>query len=248
VNVNEASVVDELAGRGSDLLLSVYYTQLFAPSLLDAVSGLRLNFHPSLLPRHRGTAPLVWAIVDGDEMTGLSVHELDRGVDTGAIWWQSPLRIHPDDTGYTLHLKAAALVRAIAADLLRRLISGHPMPEPVPQVGEASVHTSRDPQVNRIDWAQRALRVRNIVRALAAPLPGAQTSWRGLEVGIEEVALASSLGSPQAPGVVGIDPDGGVLVWAGDGPVRLVAVRTEQGVGDVGDLIRAGLRTGELFT
>src|SRR4051794_2472872 len=102
-DVNDEVTISEIRRRASDLLLSVYYTQLFTTDLMEAVDGRRLNFHPSLLPRHRGTAPLIWAIAEGDEQTGVTVHELTRGVDTGPILWQRPLRIHPDDTGYTLH-------------------------------------------------------------------------------------------------------------------------------------------------
>ena len=176
-DVNEGWIVDALRDRASDLLLSVYYTQIFSTSLLDVIHGPRLNFHPSLLPRHRGTAPLIWAIAEGDTQTGVSVHELTVGVDTGPILWQRPLPIHQDDTGYSLHLKAAALVRAIASDLLRRLQLGRDLPDPVAQSGNSTVHTSRDPQLNRIDWSQPDDRIRNIVRALAWPLPGAETSW-----------------------------------------------------------------------
>src|SRR5262245_60949870 len=68
--VNDDEVVDELRRHGSDLLLSVYYTQLFRAPFLEAVDGPAVNFHPSLLPRHRGTAPLFWAIADGDEVDG----------------------------------------------------------------------------------------------------------------------------------------------------------------------------------
>src|SRR2546423_4522960 len=97
--VNDDHVLDRIRGHRPDLLLSVYYTQIFRPALLEAIDGPALNFHPSLLPRHRGTAPLIWAIVEGDALTGVSVHELTVGVDEGPLVDQKSLPIHPNDTG-----------------------------------------------------------------------------------------------------------------------------------------------------
>ena len=214
---------------------------------MDAVDGRRLNFHPSLLPRHRGTAPLIWAIAEGDEQTGVTVHELTRGVDTGPILWQRPLRIHPDDTGYTLHRKAAFLVRSIAADLLRRLELGRPLPEPVAQSGAVSVHTSRDPQLNRLDWTQPAARVRNAVRALAHPLPGAHTLWRGREIGIDEVAPVRCASPPSDPGWSRSAATVTSSCPTGEGALRLVAVRFDGQPRPASELAERGLATGEIL-
>ena len=246
LDVNDGTVVDAVRAHGADLLLSVYYTQLFRAPLLDAVDGPALNFHPSLLPRHRGTAPLIWAIADGDAVTGVSVHELTLGVDTGPLLWQRRLPIHPDDTGYTLHLKAAGLVRSIAADLLRALRAGRPLPDPVEQAGTPTVHTSRDPQLNQIDWAGRAEHVRNVVRALAAPLPGAYSTWQGRRIGIEEVDVLAPARSSRAPGMVEVGPSG-LAVWAADAPVRIELVRLDDEVVPATALIERGLTEGHLF-
>jgi methionyl-tRNA formyltransferase len=246
-DVNDAAVIGEVAERGTDLLLSVYYTQIFAPALLDVVDGPRLNFHPSLLPRHRGTAPLIWAIAEGDEQTGVTVHELTPGVDTGPIWWQRTLPIHHDDTGFSLHGKAAKLVRSIAADLLRRLEHGRALPEPVAQSGTVSVHTSRDPQLNRIDWTMPAARIRNAVRALAHPLPGAHTTWRGETIGIESVELRPVPTASDRPGMVDVDAEGEPSVSTGDGAVRLVTIRRDGRLLAASSLSTDGLRTGEIL-
>ncbi len=244
--VNNPDVVAQVADHGTDLLLSVYYTQLFDESLLGTVDGLAVNFHPSLLPRHRGTAPLIWAIAEGDTMTGVSVHELTLGVDTGPLLWQRPLAIHPDDTGFTLHLKAALLVSATAAELLRRVAGGRALPEPVQQSGTATVHTSRDPQLNRIDWSDSAERVRNIIRALAAPLPGAYTTWQGRTLGLEELRLVNATGPARTPGMVERD-DGRMLVWAGDHPLEIVSARFEDSFLDQDALAELGIGEGELL-
>ena len=191
-------VLQPIAVRGDDvfaevqefrptLLLSVCYTQIFDDRLLGAVDGPSLNFHPSLLPRHRGVAPLIWAIAEGDTRTGVTVHHLDAGIDTGEVVVQRPLAIHPLDTGYRLHQKASRLMVGIGLDLIRRLIAGDPLPAGSPQSGTASEHRRSDPQLNHITWTDGAERIRNIVRALAPPLPGAFFMVRSAHVLLEGV-------------------------------------------------------------
>lgn len=220
--VNAPEVIEALSDRGSDLLISAYYTQVFGNEVLGAVSGPALNIHPSLLPRHRGTAPLIWAIVDGDEVTGVSVHELTEGIDEGPIVVQERLPIHPDDTGYTLQLKAAHLARAAVARLLCRLLRGEGLPAPHVQAGPASYHSRRDPSVNHLDWKSPRSRVRNIVRALAPPLPGAYALLNGSTLTIARVDLLDGALAGQVPGTLEVDPSAGhVAVWAVDGPLRI---------------------------
>lgn len=246
-DVNDPAVVDRVRDRGTDLLLSVYYTQLFRAPLLDAINGLALNVHPALLPRHRGTAPLIWAIAEGDTTTGVSAHELTLGVDTGPLRWQHPLPIHRDDTGHSLHDKATNLTRAIVADLLRRLVAGRPLPEPVEQSGPASVHTTRDPRLNRIDWHEPAERIRNVVRALAHPLPGAHTSWRGQPVGLERVEVVVGRRAARTPGMVQLDGAATPEVWTGDLPVRLDLVRLDGETHPGSVLVERGMTDGEVL-
>lgn len=222
-DVNAPDVVDRVAEHAPGLLLSVYYTQIFRDLLREVSIGTMLNFHPSRLPRHRGVAPLIWAIADGDESTGLTVHHIDSGIDTGPIVLQWPLPIHARDTGYSLHLKMANLVRAAAATLVREFLDQGRVPRGRAQTGSATVHTRKDPLLNHLDWSLPRDRLRNIVRALAPPLPGAYTmvdEERLVLVRVEPVEHSHESGERPA-GMVEILGDA-PRVWAGDGPVRLV--------------------------
>ena len=84
-DVNDPAVVAAVADHDPALFLSVYYTQVFWGELMEVIAGRAVNFHPSLLPRHRGNAPLIWAIAEGDSTTGLTVHHIDEGIDTGRV-------------------------------------------------------------------------------------------------------------------------------------------------------------------
>lgn len=243
--VNDDDVVQAVADHQADLLLSVYYTQIFSAPLLEAITGARLNFHPALLPKHRGTAPLIWAIAEGDTMAGLSVHEITLGVDTGDLLWQRVLPIHPEDTGYSLQMKAAALARATAAELIRCLVQGRPLPPPQRQTGTATHHTSRDPQLNQIDWDQPAAKVRNIVRALAHPLPGAYMTVGSRRIGVEWVEPRPTRTASRSPGMVEYDSSGSPTIWSADAPVAIEAIRFEGELLSGSTLRKLGVQEGD---
>jgi methionyl-tRNA formyltransferase len=247
-DVNDEATVARIRDHRAGLLLSVYYTQIFRRDLLRAVDGPVLNFHPSLLPRHRGTAPIIWAIADGDEVTGLSVHHVDEGIDTGPILYRRPLPIHRLDSGYDLHRKLALLVRSTAADLLRRHFAGADLPPAQEQSGDTSYHTSRDPRLNHLSWHDPRERIRNVVRALAPPLPGAFTHIGGREVLLVEVEAAEPPRSAQSrpAGMVEYEAAGWPLVWAADGPVRVLQALSDGRALDGRELRALGIPQGAL--
>lgn len=222
-NVNAPDVLAEVEAHAPDLLLSIFYPQVFRDILGVLRGRFALNFHPSLLPRHRGTAPLIWAIAEGDAVTGLSVHHIDAGIDTGRLLVQHPMPIHPDDTGYSLHQKMAKLVRGTVANLVRTYLERGTIDSGVEQTGEVTSHSRRDPALNHVDWNWPGERVRNVVRALAPPLPGAYA-----QAGDESLVLARVVPTPRVarsaekpPGMVELQRGGPPLVWASDGPVAL---------------------------
>jgi methionyl-tRNA formyltransferase len=195
-------------------------------------------------------APIVWAIAEGDQMTGLTAHYIDEGIDTGPVIVQRALPIHPEDTGYRLHLKMAWLVRATAAELLRLFLAGESFPSGIAQSGTATYHSRRDPELNRLDWASPRRRIRDIVRALAPPLPGAFTLLSGEPLVIARVDLVPEIegGRTLRPGMVELPRDGAPIVWAADGPLTLAAVV------DDGEIVpgqqlprRRGLRSGQVL-
>lgn len=229
-DVNDPAVIEKVAKHRADLLLSVYYTQLFRSEFLEAIHGPCLNFHPSLLPRHRGVAPLIWAIAEGDSYTGLTVHLIDPGIDTGSVLWQHRMPIHPDETGYELHRKMANLVQGTAAEVIRTVRGGRSLPDPQAQSGDASYHSRRDPALNHLDWSWTRERVRNVVRALAPPLPGAYALFEGERIAVNhaEVVDASPGVAPRPAGMVAKAPSGALWVWASDGPLEIGVENAER--------------------
>jgi methionyl-tRNA formyltransferase len=249
-SINSTDAIERILRHRPELMLSVYYTQLFRRPLFEAVACPILNFHPSLLPRHRGTAPLIWAIVEGDDCTGVTVHHIDAGIDTGPIVLQRVLPIHPDDTGFELHQKAALLTRACAMELLRWLAVGGAIPQGRAQQGISTAHSSRDPQVNRVNWTDPTTRILNIVRALAPPLEGAHTFLADEQINLHRLTRptqtpTSSRGRP--PGFVERGPGDAALVWTADGFVELDTIAVQGRVLHRSDVWRMpGLAEGQL--
>lgn len=226
INSNES--IEEIRAFEPDSFISVYYNQLFATELIRALSAPAINFHPSLLPLHRGVAPIIWSVASGDRVTGLTVHLVDDGIDTGDVLYRSTLPVHSDDTGFDVHMKMANLVRGTAADLIRRLLSGCELPTPRQQHGPTSYHSLRDPRLNRLDWSQSGEQIRNIVRALAFPLPGAYAQIGSDRMLIDRVSVVQGEAGVNKP--AGLVETRGVAVphvWTGDGRIALEKARVE---------------------
>lgn len=232
-NVNDPSLIAAVLGAQRRFLFSVFYTQLFGADFLAAVDGVAINFHPSLLPRHRGTAPLIWAIAEGDSRTGVTAHLIDEGVDTGPVVLQHEIPIHPLDTGYTLYRKCSLLTATMAAELIRTLASGRDLPAAHPQTGVASLHRKREAKLHKIRWKESRQRICDVVRALAPPLPGAEIEIAGRVLSITGAEPCDLEQAASPPGTVAVVA-GAIYVWAGDGPLR---IRVSSG-GDAESAIR----------
>ncbi len=167
----EESFIRELASLKPDLIAVAAYGQILPQAILDMPSHGCLNVHTSLLPRYRGAAPIQWAILNGDPLTGVTIMKMDAGLDTGDIVTQEETAIEPSDTSATLHDRLAQ----IGACLLVRTIPGFIRGRLIPRPQDASLATQA-PKIKkehgRMDWTQPAHVLWNRVRGLI-PWPGA---------------------------------------------------------------------------
>jgi methionyl-tRNA formyltransferase len=194
-----------------DIGVVVAYGHILKPELLELPPRGMVNVHPSLLPALRGPAPVEWAVVNGLEETGVTIMQLDAGMDTGPILHQIPDRLDPDVTGGELsehlaELGAQALVETLALleqDTLR----------PVPQDESRATYAPKlTREVARIDWTKDAASVARLIRGLD-PRPGAWTEMDGTEVKLFGARVADGRGHA---GEV-LTADGRLLIAAGGG-------------------------------
>jgi len=141
-----------------------------------------VNVHPSLLPELRGPAPVEWAIVRGYEKTGVTIMQLDAGMDSGPILHQLPHRIDPDVTGGELSAHLAELGAQALIETLALLEQGDPPPAPVPQDdARATLAPKLTRESARIHWTKDARSIDCLIRGLD-PRPGAWTELNGVEI------------------------------------------------------------------
>ena len=227
-----SEAADLLRSLAPDLMVVAAYGLLLPPHILSIPRWGCLNIHASLLPRWRGAAPIQRAIEAGDKQTGISLMQMEEGLDTGPVWASEPLEISPRDTFQTLHDRLAEL----GAHSLLALLSDFPLPGHVPrpqaQHGVTYAHKlTRDD--GPIDWSESAARVSGHIRALD-PVPGATTVLLGAALKVfsaqeVEIPQPSAATTVPAPGTIVRAERQGVIVACGHGFVSLGAFQRSGG-------------------
>jgi len=168
--------VEEIRVLRPEVIVVMAYGQILPRAVLEIPTIACLNLHASLLPRHRGAAPVQAAIVAGDRETGISVMSMDEGLDTGDVLLQKRIEIAPDETGGSLHDRLAAIAAAALREALRELESG--TAPRTPQDSSAATYAAKlEREHGRIDWNESAALIERKIRAFD-PWPGAFTVLR----------------------------------------------------------------------
>lgn len=170
-----------------DLILSINYLFIIEQDVLTKANKA-INFHGSLLPKYRGRTPHVWAIINNEKETGITAHLIDEGCDTGDIVLQEKVSISPDDTGATMLQKFAVLYPGMIEEIFdqfrRNAIKHHQQNHDI-----ATYYGKRTPEDGQIDWNWQSERIRNWVRALSDPYPGAFSHCNGMKIIVDKVRL-----------------------------------------------------------
>ncbi len=181
-----------------DFIFSFYYRYLLSNAWLTMARGGALNIHGSLLPKYRGRAPVHWAIIHGETVTGASLHYMVEKPDAGALVDQEAVPILPNDTALEVSMKVAAAAEQVLERSLPKLIAGSAPARPL-DLKQGSYFGRRVPEDGRIDWRTGAAAVHDLVRAVAPPFPGAFTEVNGERIAILETRLDSgAVRYPQA--------------------------------------------------
>lgn len=211
--IRDPRVIEEIRSHGLQCAAVVAYGQIFPRAFLDLFPFGALNVHASLLPRHRGAAPINRAILSGDEVTGTSIMLLDAGMDTGPVLSRMETRIEEDDTFGSLHDRLAGMGAELLLETLRSWVAGRI--EPRPQ--DDSLATDAPPlrkEEFRIDWNLPAKDIINRIRAFD-PWPGAYFSFESKRVKCFG-ARPFPVSVPGAPGEVTGISENGIVVTGGD--------------------------------
>lgn len=220
-DVNAPETIARIAAAEPDLLFSFYYRQMMKPAVLDLPRAGALNMHGSLLPRYRGRAPVNWVLVNGERETGVTLHYMDPKPDHGDVVAQRAVAIGRDDTALDLTRKLAAAARAVLREVFPLLCAGTAPRRPQDH-SSSSYFGGRRPADGAIDWRLSAERIRNLVRAVTDPWPGAIARFAGENLIVWWAETKPALAGA-APGEVRLQ-DSVPLVATGAGALELVTV------------------------
>ena len=206
LRAGEAEFLAQVRALKPDIIVVVAYGQLLPPSLLAIPPWGCVNVHASLLPKYRGAAPINWALMRGERLTGVTIIVLDETLDTGPILLQAPIEIVAADNAQTLHDRLAVL----GAESLLRALGGleagtlKPMPQDHSQATYAPKLRKED---GLLRWDRSAVELANLIRGVT-PWPGAFTTHAGTLVKIQRAQAATAAGTGRPGRIARVDARG----------------------------------------
>ena len=233
------ALIEQLA---PDIIVVVAYGCIIPTQLLHIAKYGCINLHVSLLPKYRGSAPIQWAVLNGDAETGVSIMQLDEGLDTGDVLMVEPVAIDPEETSGELFDRVSAVGAKTLVDALAKIEAGQLTPVPQDH-SKATLAPPLSKDTARFAFTEDAAHIHNWVRGMN-PWPTAWFEQDGKRIKVSECRLAEN---PQnaAPGtVLALKP---LTVAAQNGAVALLSVTPEGGKPMAGTAWAAGrrLKTGD---
>jgi methionyl-tRNA formyltransferase len=220
--VRDPSVLDALRALAPDLVVVAAYGRILPRTILDLPPQGCINVHASILPRHRGAAPIAHAIMAGDPVTGVSIMAMTEEMDAGDVLLVRETALRPDDTTGTLTERLALLGGEAIGATIDGLKSGalRRMPQPADGI---TLAPRIEREHARLVWTRPAVELERLVRAMQ-PAPAAFTTLDGKVLKVHRAAVASA-GGAGAPGRVISAGPGGIEVATGAGSLRLLEIQ-----------------------
>ena len=184
IKIKEKEAVDRLREYPADIFVIAAFGQLLSEEILEMPPFGCVNIHASLLPAYRGAAPIQWVILNGEKETGVTIMQMEKGLDTGDMLLKKAIPIEPKETGESLHDKLMEIGAELIVEALPLIESGAIIPEK--QEDSKSSYASRlNKEMGHIDWNKDAEELERLVRGLNS-WPSAYTSYRGKTLKIWE--------------------------------------------------------------
>lgn len=227
VSWRQSEEVGNLAALRPDLIVVAAYGLILPSQVLTIPSGGCLNVHPSLLPRHRGSSPVVAAILAGDEVSGVTIMLMEEGVDSGPILAQTSVPISPQDTTGSLTGRLAGIGAQLLVETLPRWVEGSIIPQPQ-QAEKATYSRLITKEEGEINWQLSAVEIWRRVRAFQ-PWPGCYTCWRGKILRIIQAVPLSGDKNGEVGRVIALTKGSAteIGVQTGEGVLGLLQVQLE---------------------
>jgi len=226
-DINHPIWVRKIMELKPDIIFSFYYRNMVGPAVLEIPAAGCLNLHGSLLPRYRGRCPINWVLVNGEKETGVTLHYMTPRPDDGDIVGQHRIQISNDDTARSLHKKAAKASAKMLNEVLPKIREGTAERQPQDH-SKATYYGGRGPKDGDVDWSATSRAVRNLVRAVTRPYPGAFSHVGERKCLFWQVTELPGSGTGLSPGtIVSADP---LVIGCGEGAVQVDFGQPEGGV------------------
>lgn len=224
VKVKEPENIEVLRKYEPDIIIVAAFGQIVPKSILDMPKYGCVNVHASLLPKYRGAAPIQWAVINGDEVTGVTIMRMNEGIDTGDMIAKKTVRLAEDETGGSLFDKLAQVGAQLCAETMEMIEAGKA--EYIPQNNEEATHTSMiRKELGLIDWNRPAVEIERLIRGLN-PWPSAYTQLSGKTFKIWKARVVSDENTYEPGCICRIDKEG-MYVQTGEGILLLTEVQME---------------------
>jgi len=221
-HINTEQWIAEIKRLKPDTLFSFYYRKMVCNEILEIPRLGAFNLHGSMLPAYRGRCPVNWVLVKGENQTGVTLHYMVGKPDAGDIIGQKAVNIDFNDTARTLYDKLCKAAGLLLNDLLPGIKTGQ-IPRRKQDLTQSSYYGGRRPEDGRIDWAQSAVEVYNLMRAVTEPYPGAYALLENGEKIIVWWAVPAELRFGNMPGDVEIFKQD-VFVKTGNDAIQLLDI------------------------
>lgn len=211
--------------QDADVALVIAYGRILPPAVLEAPRRGCINLHASLLPKYRGAAPITWAIVRGETETGISVMQMDEGMDTGPVFTRTAIPLGEEMTADELGAALGRLAAELVGRDLPRIVAGELTASPQDN-DAATLAPILEKENGRIDFAQPARAVHDHVRGMT-PWPGAFTAVEGKTLKILESRVGAEAHPEAKPGTVILAGKRGIEIACGTGSLSILRAQLE---------------------
>ncbi len=220
--IKEPECVEKLRAYQADVCVVVAFGQILPKEILEMTPYGCINVHASLLPKYRGAAPIQWAVIDGEEVSGVTTMQMDEGLDTGDIILKAQVPLDEKETGGSLFDRLAAEGAALCVKTLKAL-EDHTATWTPQGDSTTSYAKMLTKDLGNIDWSQAAVSIERLVRGLN-PWPSAYTNWQGKTMKIWEAEVSAKEGEALPGTVIQVDKDG-FYVQTGQGSLKIKALQ-----------------------
>ena len=208
--------LEEIRKMEPDVIVVVAFGQIIPKEILDMPKYGCINVHASLLPAYRGAAPIQWAVMNGDEVSGVTIMKMDEGLDTGDMLTKVEVPLAADETGGSLFDKLAAAGAKLLVETLPKLEKGEVTPEKQPEISTTEYARMIKKEDGKIDWTKSAVEIERQIRAMS-PWPSAFTKVNGKNLKIWDAKVIAMFGGDLFSKIPGQNPTKSAgKVWVAD--------------------------------